>query len=99
MAEFKVNGFTPAESVFAPTKAGKHPETPAAPKARTLVMGGGDEQVVVRGVLAESESGIWSVTLAHEYEGVPFVGLNFEADGKLFEVVERAGRTLTLEVA
>lgn len=95
MANFQPNGFTPAESKFEPPGVVK---TPAAAQVRTFVMDGGDEPVVVRGVVSESESG-WSVHLAHEYEGVPFAGRTFEADGKLFEVTERIGRTLTLEVA
>lgn len=80
-----------------PAGAAQAPAPPVA-DVRTVVLLGGNEPAVVRIVLAESD-GEWTAVLQHDYEGLDVIGRGFQIGDTLYEVVERKGRVLTLEVA
>jgi len=92
--------FAPPQADYERPKPVGAAQAPAPPVAdvRTVVLLGGDESAVVRVVLAEAD-GEWTATLQHEYEGLDVIGRGFQVGETLYEVTDRKGRVLTLEVA
>lgn len=97
----KPNDFAPPMADYEfpkPVGAASNPPTVAESQFVAVVLSG-DEHATIRIALSQDESGDWSATMQHEYADLDPVGLTFQVGESVYEVTQRKGRVLSLEVA